>query len=80
MAHAWVDYRNTLKSPAYAVANLNLGWTVRPGLAVFADARNLFDTVYVSNFGAVTDARIASTAVFFPGEGRSAYVGVRVSY
>ncbi|WP_313011082.1 TonB-dependent receptor [Brevundimonas sp.] len=80
VADAWVDYRNTLKSPAYAVANLNLGWTVRPGLAVFVDARNLFDTVYVSNFGAVTDARIASTAVFFPGESRSAYVGVRVSY
>lgn len=31
MADAWVDYRNTLKSPSYTVANLSLGWTVRPG-------------------------------------------------
>ncbi|MED5538549.1 MAG: TonB-dependent receptor [Pseudomonadota bacterium] len=80
MADAWVDYANTLKSPAYTVANLNMGWTVRDGLTVFADVRNLFDEAYVSNFSAVTDARTASTAVFFPGEGRSAYVGVRMSY
>ena len=80
VADAWVDYRNTLKSPSYAVANLNLGWTVRPGVAVFADARNLFDTTYVSNFGAVTDARAASTAVFFPGEGRSLFAGLRLTY
>ncbi|WP_426025149.1 TonB-dependent receptor family protein [Brevundimonas sp. TSRC1-1] len=82
MADSWVDYANTLKSPAYTVANLNMGWTVRDGLTVFADVRNLFDEAYVSNFSAVTDASLASvsTAVFFPGEGRSAYVGVRMSY
>lgn len=79
---AWVDYANTLKSPSYAVANLNMGWTVNRRLTVFADVRNLFDEAYVSNFGAVTDATKSgvSTAVFFPGEGRSAYVGVRMSY
>ena len=79
---AWVDYANTLKSPSYAVANLNMGWTVNRRLTVFADVRNLFDEAYVSNFGAVTDARVASVskAVFFPGDGRSAYVGVRMSY
>ncbi|MFN7104822.1 MAG: TonB-dependent receptor domain-containing protein, partial [Pseudorhizobium sp.] len=82
MADSWVDYANTLKSPAYTVANLNMGWNVRDGLTVFADVRNLFDEAYVSNFSAVTDASLASvsTAVFFPGEGRSAYVGVRMSY
>ncbi len=29
---------------------------------------------------AVTDARVASTAVFWPGEGRSAFVGLRSSF
>lgn len=79
---AWVDYANTLKSPSYAVANLNLGWTARPGLEVYADARNLFDQAYVSNFSAVTDASnpAVSTAVFFPGEGRSLFVGLRLTY
>lgn len=77
---AWVDYANTLKSPSYAVANLNMGWTVHQGVTVYADARNLFDTAYISNFSAVTDATKASTAVFFPGEGRSLFVGLRLTY
>jgi len=76
----WVDYANTLKAPSYAVASLNAGWTLDRGVSLFLDARNLFDTRYISNFSAVTDARIASTAVFYPGEGRSVFVGVRLAY
>jgi iron complex outermembrane receptor protein len=82
IADAWVDYANTRKSPSYAVANLNMGWEVRDGVSLFADVRNLFDERYISNFSAVTDASRpgVSTAVFFPGEGRSAFVGLRLSY
>ncbi|WP_420480150.1 TonB-dependent receptor family protein [Brevundimonas sp. FT23028] len=80
MSDSWVDYANTLKAPSYAVAHLNAGWSLRGGVSLFADVRNLFDERYVSNFSAVTDARVASTAVFFPGEGRSAFVGVRLAY
>lgn len=72
----WVDYRNTLKAPGYAVLGLAAGWTVRPGVSLFVDARNLADKRYVSNFGAVTDATTAATAVFFPGEGRSVFAGL----
>lgn len=77
---AWVDYANTLESPGYAVWSLNATWTARPGLTLFLDARNLTDEVYASNANAVTDARVASTAVFWPGEGRSAFVGLRASF
>ena len=80
ISDSWVDYANTLKSPSYAVASLNLGWTVNDKVSLFADARNLFDERYISNFGAVTDARVASTAVFWPGEGRSVFVGLRLAY
>lgn len=73
---AWVDYMNTLKSPSYAVASLNAGWTLASGVSLFVDVRNLTDERYISNFGAVTDARSASTSVFFPGEGRSVFVGL----
>lgn len=76
---AWVDYANTLKSPSYAVASLGAGWTAPQGVTFFFDARNLTDERYVSNFGAVTDARTASTAVFWPGEGRSFFAGVRMA-
>ena len=72
----WVDYANTLKSPSYAVASLNAGWNFENGVSLFLDARNLTDKRYISNFSAVTDARVASTAVFYPGEGRSVFVGV----
>jgi len=76
----WVDYANTLKAPGYTVVNLGLGWRLDNGTNIFVDARNLFDERYVSNFSAVTDARVASTAVFWPGEGTSVFMGVRMAY
>lgn len=76
----WVDYANRLKAPGYTVVNLGLGWKLDNGTNIFVDARNLFDERYVSNFSAVTDARVASTAVFWPGEGTSVFMGVRMSY
>jgi iron complex outermembrane receptor protein len=75
-----VDYQNTLRSPAYAIANLGAGWKLSNGLSLFLDARNLFDKRYVSNFGAITDARLVSQAVFFPGEGRSVFGGLTWRY
>ena len=76
----WVDYANTLRSPGHAVWSLNATWTVTPQVKLFLDARNLTDEVYVANTSAVTDARVASTAVFWPGEGRSAFVGLRTTF
>lgn len=72
----YVDYANTLKSPGYAIWSLNAGWKAPSGVSVFVEARNLADEHYVSNFGAVTDARTASTTVFFPGEGRAVFGGI----
>ena len=77
---SWVDYQNTLNAPGYTILNLGFGWTVSEKTRLFVDARNLTDERYVSNFGAVTDARVASTAVFWPGEGVSAFIGLRIDY
>ncbi|MBD3837075.1 TonB-dependent receptor [Brevundimonas sp.] len=76
----YVDYANSLNAPGYTVLGLNAAWTVADGLTVFADARNLTDERYVGEFSAVTDATIASTAVFLPGEGRALYLGLRMAY
>ncbi|MFN4296333.1 MAG: TonB-dependent receptor family protein [Brevundimonas sp.] len=76
----WVDYANTLKAPSFAVWGLNAGFDFANGVTVFVDARNLTDERYISEFSAVTDARAASTAVFMPGEGRSAFVGVSARF
>lgn len=77
---SWVDYMNTLKAPGYTIVNLNAGWRLDERISLSVDAKNLADERYISNFGAVTDARTASTAVFWPGEGRSAFVSLRVAY
>ena len=74
---SWVDYMNTLKAPGYTVVNLGLGYKLDERVSLYVDARNLLDERYVSNFSAVTDARTVSTAVFWPGEGVSAFVGLR---
>lgn len=75
----WVDYANTIKAPGYALLNLSAGFAVGPA-TLFVDARNLADKRYTAEFAAVTDARTASTAVFFPGEGRSLFGGVRLAF
>ncbi len=74
LSEVQVDYANTLQAPAYALVNLSIGWR-SGGLSLFVDGRNLTDKRYVADFGAVTDARVAQTNVFYPGEGRSAFAG-----
>jgi iron complex outermembrane receptor protein len=76
----YVDYANTMKAPDYALLCLTGGFDIGPNASVYVDARNLTDERYVGEFSAVTDARSASTAVFFPGEGRSVFVGLRLAY
>jgi len=83
-----IDYANTrsatdgtpLTAPDYAILSFNAGWTLRGGLSLFLDARNLTNERYISTVNAVTDATKVATAVFVPGEGRSAYVGVRYAF
>ncbi|WP_296168442.1 TonB-dependent receptor [uncultured Brevundimonas sp.] len=83
-----IDYANTrsaadgtpLTAPDYAILSLNAGWSFDNGVSLFLDARNLTDDNYISTVNAVTDARRVASAVFVPGEGRSAYLGVRYAF
>ncbi|WP_436792234.1 TonB-dependent receptor family protein [Caulobacter sp. RL271] len=75
----WIDYKNTQKAPAYAILNLNAGWKVTPSVSLFLDARNLTDKAYVSNTQAAV-AWTAATATLWPGDGRSVFGGVTVSF
>lgn len=80
MSSPYVDYANTMKAPDYAVLGLTGGFNINARTSVYIDARNLTDKRYVGEFSAVTDARSSQTAVFFPGEGRSVFVGLRLAY
>jgi len=75
----WLDYRNTRKAPSYAILNLGVGWKVNDRLSLFADARNLSDEAYVSNVQAAT-TWTAGSALLWPGDGRSLFVGVTASF
>ncbi|MBL6453802.1 TonB-dependent receptor [Belnapia sp. T6] len=79
---AWADYANTLRANAYLKLGLEAGVTVAPNLHLFLDARNLTNKRYVSDLGTLQNARApgANTAVFYPGEGRSLYLGARMSF
>lgn len=75
----WIDYRNTQTAPSYAILNLNAGWKVNQTVSLFLDARNLTDKAYVSNTQAAI-AWTASTATLWPGDGRSVFGGVTVTF
>jgi iron complex outermembrane receptor protein len=75
----WIDYKNTQAAPSYAILNLNAGWKVNQTVSLFLDARNLTDKAYVSNTQAAI-AWTASTATLWPGDGRSVFGGVTVTF
>lgn len=77
---AWADHANTLKVPGYALLGLQAGKEFDNGLLVYLDARNLTDKRYVSDIGTVTDARRVATSIFYPGEGRAVFAGVRAAF
>lgn len=77
---AYADYANTLKTPGYVLFGLQTGVDFANGVSVFLDARNLTDTRYVSDLSTITNASKVSTTVFYPGDGVSAFAGVRFRF
>ncbi len=77
---AFADYANTLRVPGYVTFGLQTDYEVQPGLHLFLDARNLADRRYVSDTSTIKDARTTATNIFYPGDGRSFYAGVRYQF
>ena len=77
---AWVDYANTQRVPSYLLLGVQAGMTFENGVSIFLDARNLTNKRYISDFGTVTRYSATGTQTFYPGDGRSIYVGGRVIF
>ncbi len=77
---AWVDYPNTVKSPSYAILNLNLGLAVNNKVSLFLDARNITDEAYVSNVQGQILPNAVGAAAYWPGDGRALFGGVTVAF
>jgi iron complex outermembrane receptor protein len=77
---SWVDHRNRLRAPGYAVYGLKLGQQVTPALDWFLEGRNLADKTYAATHGVVVDATQfsggAPQRLFNPGDGRALYAGL----
>jgi iron complex outermembrane receptor protein len=80
---AFADHANTLRAPGYALLGLQASASIEPGLTLFLDARNLTNARYVSDVSAVTNAALLSGSaarIFYPGDGRSVFAGLRATF
>jgi len=76
---AWADYRNTRKTGGYALLGLTAGATLREGIDLFLDARNLTGRKAIGDVSATILASDAS-AIYYPVERRALYVGLRARF
>lgn len=77
---AYVDFANTLKADSYAIVGVKAGWNIADNMNLFLDVRNLTDERYISSFSTITDAGVAATNVFYPGDGRSMFGGLVLKF
>lgn len=76
-----VDYANTTRAPGYTVYNVGAGVDLPRGVSLFLEARNLSDERYVSSVSATTDFSTATNQnLFYPGEGRAVFGGMRWAF
>jgi iron complex outermembrane recepter protein len=74
------DFANTQQVPAYMLLGTRAGYDFQNGSLLYLDARNVTDTRYISDLGTITNARTANSAVFYPGDGPSLYIGARITF
>jgi len=76
---AWADYANTVRTPGYALLGLTAGATVREGLDLFLDVRNVTGKKAVGDISAAVVAGPTSV-IYYPVERRAVYGGVRARF
>jgi iron complex outermembrane receptor protein len=72
---AQVDFSNTVKSPGYIILGFTSGYTINQNVSFYLDSRNLLDKNYIATFSTVVSG---AGNVFYPGDGRAFYAGVRI--
>jgi iron complex outermembrane receptor protein len=72
----YVDSANTLKTAAYAIFGLKLGFDNGGPLSAYVEGRNLSDKAYIAS-ASIIDVAQPTSALFEPGTGRAVYAGVK---
>lgn len=75
-SRTWVDHANTVAADGFSLLNLTLSGSVSGGWSWFAEGRNLTDRQYAATTAVQANARGLDGAYYFPGDGRSVYVGL----
>jgi iron complex outermembrane receptor protein len=76
---AWADYRNTTRTPGYALIGLTAGATVLEGIDLFLDARNLTGKKAIGDISAPISTTTASV-IHYPVERRAVFAGFRARF
>lgn len=72
---AQVDFSNTVKSPGYTILGFTSGYTLNQNVSFFLDVRNLLNKNYIATFSTAVNG---ASNVFYPGDGRGFYAGVKI--
>jgi iron complex outermembrane receptor protein len=76
---AYADYGNTSRTPGYVLIGIGAQATVRRGVTLFADARNITGKKAIGDISAAVSAD-ATSILYYPVERRAFYGGVRASF
>ncbi len=80
VSSAYIDHANTLTAAGHAIFGFKVGQQVSRRLSWFIDGRNLDDNNYVATTSVVANANGLDGRYYFPGDGRSVYAGIALTY
>ncbi len=72
----YVDSANTLKTEAYAIWGLKLGFDNGGPFSAYIEGRNLSDVAYIAS-ASIIDVASSTSTLFEPGTGRAVYAGLK---
>lgn len=72
----YVDSANTLRTQAYAIWGLKLGYDKGGPFSAYIEGRNLANTAYIAS-ASITDRATPISPLFEPGTGRAVYAGMK---
>jgi iron complex outermembrane receptor protein len=75
----YVDSANTVKTDAYAILGLKLGYDNGGPVSAYIEGRNLSDVAYIAS-ASIIDVATPALPLFEPGTGRAVYAGVKYKW
>lgn len=79
----FADYRNNVRTPAYALVGITGGARLARGVDAFVDIRNIAGKKAIGDISATIDASVTPTAnpaVYYPVERRAVSAGIRARF